>query len=73
MTEQTECIHGLGPTSACVICNGREERERTAEEPWQVFPAKYDGWCGYCREGIIAGESIAWKPGGRAIHEGCMP
>lgn len=25
-----ECIHGLGPVSACVICNGHEQAERRA-------------------------------------------
>lgn len=27
IVDNNECIHGLGPVSACVICNGRERRE----------------------------------------------
>lgn len=27
MSDHNECIHGLGPVAACVICNGRAKRE----------------------------------------------
>lgn len=27
----SECIHGLGPIAACVICNGREKKEALEE------------------------------------------
>lgn len=59
MNEEQECIHGLGPKSACTICNGREQRER-AERDLIVarFPARYISLlaCGHFSE---IGEQIA--------------
>lgn len=68
-----ECIHGLGPIEACVICNGRAQREAAieAERPC-VFPAKYDGQCSACDLPIYPGDMIAWRPDERPTHEGCV-
>ncbi|HRE01004.1 MAG TPA: hypothetical protein PLV68_06865 [Ilumatobacteraceae bacterium] len=39
-----ECIHGLGPRSACVLCNGRAAREEAeAHRIVQWFAARYSG------------------------------
>lgn len=67
-----ECIHGLGPTEACVICNGREKREAAerAERP-RIFAAKYEGQCPACDLPISVGQSIAWLPDHQPTHEGC--
>jgi hypothetical protein len=66
-----ECIHGLGPVVACVICNGRAKAERQAPDPFRYFAAKYDGQCAECHLPIHVGQSIAWRPGEPPIHEGC--
>jgi len=67
-----ECIHGLGPVSACTVCNGRDERERTeASERPRVFPAKYAGQCAACNLPITIGQPIAWLPDRPVTHEGC--
>jgi len=29
--DEMECVHGLGPVSACVLCNGRARREAKQE------------------------------------------
>lgn len=49
-----ECIHGLGPVACCVICNGREQRERDearrlAGIVQYSFPARFPGFveCGH--------------------------
>lgn len=67
-----ECIHGLGPVSACVICNGRAEKERqqTAEAPI-TFPAKYSTKCPECDHMIEQGDMVAWLDGRPAVHEDC--
>ena len=66
------CIHGLGPVSACVICNGRAKREKAehAEAP-RKFPAKYAGHCGGCNLPIFAGQLIAWLPDREVMHIEC--
>lgn len=75
MTEMEECIHGLGPVEACVICNGRAQREakEAAEQP-RIFPTKFYGHCPECNLPIHVGEMIAWFPEGSkpVVHEGCL-
>lgn len=72
-----ECIHGLGPVSACVLCNGRAERDRAAEiaageAAWRTFPASYEGHCRACYLPIFVGEMIAWRPDAPATHADCQ-
>lgn len=64
------CIHGLGPVSACTICNGRDKRE-AAIEPARIFTAKYEGHCDACNLPIYVGQMIAWRPETKPIHEEC--
>lgn len=66
-----ECIHGLGPKTACTICNGKAGI--AADDPWRTFPAKYAAQCNACNLPIEVGQIIAWREGDRAIHEGCRP
>lgn len=72
MTDDDECIHGLGPVSACTICNGKD-RARAAEESWREFPAKYEGQCPACNLPIRVGDLIAWRPDDRPRHTECRP
>lgn len=67
-----ECIHGLGPVAACVLCNGRAQREAAeqAEAP-HTFPAKFEGQCPGCDLPIYVGQIVAWLPERKATHEGC--
>lgn len=68
-----ECIHGLGPVTACVICNGRAERERAEQaSAYRVFPAKYEGICDECRGAIDVDDDIAWRPDHPVVHAGCL-
>lgn len=68
-----ECIHGLGPVEACVICNGRAERERAEQAAaYRVFPAKFDSQCSACNLPIHAGDDIGWRPDEPAIHAHCI-
>lgn len=70
-----ECIHGLGPVSACVICNGRAAAEaRQAEETPIIMVTRYQAMCSACDLPIYPGQSIAWfkehtRP---TVHEGCL-
>jgi hypothetical protein len=72
VSDLEECIHGLGPVSACTVCNGRQEREAKehAEIPCN-FPAKYESQCPACNLPIVVGQIVAWLPERRATHEGC--
>jgi hypothetical protein len=70
VTDDDECIHGLGPVACCTICNGRAKRE--ADQPsWRHFPAKYPGQCPGCDLPIAVGQAIAWADGMSVHHEGC--
>ncbi len=63
----SECIHGLGPVSACVICNGRAERERAAAaEVVHWFDARYDSRLG-CGCYALIGEPIAKRADGTYV------
>lgn len=74
MTDLDECIHGLGPVEACVICNGRAKRDAAeqAERPRQ-FPAKFEGQCDECDLPIYVDQVVAWLPERRATHVECWP
>jgi hypothetical protein len=67
-----ECIHGLGPIEACVLCNGRAKREAEAEtEDVRIIEARYEGDCAHCHLPIRVGDRIAWKSNARPLHEEC--
>lgn len=73
---ESECIHGLGPVSACTVCNGRQARETAAEASragWHTFPARYPSQCPGCNLPIREGDLIRWREGERAHHPGCEP
>lgn len=74
--ETDECIHGLGPVTACVICNGRERQERlarfVADPEWLPFPAKFFGRCPACDRSIDTGEALVRTGSGEFIHERCQ-
>lgn len=71
--DSDECIHGLGPVSACVLCNGRALREAAARRnEWRIFPAKFEGQCPECDLPIAVGQQVAWKPDHPARHESCV-
>lgn len=73
MDEDDECIHGLGPKSACTICNGAERRAADQKQ-WRSFMARYAGQCPGCDLPIAVGQMIAWPVGGGPVyHEGCQP
>ena len=56
---EVECIHGLGPVTACTMCNGREERERADRDRIVArWAAKFPGTCAMCGTDITAGETI---------------
>lgn len=72
--EVAECIHGLGPVSACTMCNGRDAAEARANEmpaPLSVFAARYPGRCLGCDVPIQVGDIIAWHPDWLARHHDC--
>ena len=61
MSDDDECIHGLGPCSACVICNGRARREKAeAVERPVVMVTRYQAMCPECDLPIYPGQTIAW-------------
>jgi hypothetical protein len=70
-----ECIHGLGPVSACVICNGRARREAADldNEPPTFIVTRYQAMCPECDEPIYPGDTIAWFPlhNRPTTHENC--
>jgi len=70
-----ECIHGLGPVSACTICNGRAQREAEAEQAAKgkvrYMPARYPGYCPGCNLPIHEGQMIAWVSDHPTVHKKC--
>ena len=72
MSDDDECIHGLGPIAACVLCNGRAKREAEAVR-WVTFFARWPGHCPGCNLPIVEGQMIAWHQGAAAHHDGCQP
>lgn len=72
MTDLDEdCIHGLGPVSACVLCNGRAKREEA--ERWEVghwFTARYAGTCARCQDSFEPGDRIGVTDRGEYICDG---
>ena len=72
MTDDDECIHGLGPVSACTICNGRARREAIAEsESPRLFAAKITEHCPTCSLPIHLGQMLAWLPDRQVTHQDC--
>ena len=68
-----ECIHGLGPVSACVICNGRAATERkVAAEVDYTFTARFDGPLG-CGHDSAIGDRLARLKSGRIVCKDCAP
>ncbi len=58
-----ECIHGLGPVAACIICNGREARERAAANVVEYrFSAQFDGPAA-CGHHVERGDVLAYGHG----------
>ncbi len=55
MDEEQECIHGLGPISACTICNGRDKREAKIKFS---FTSYSQHTCDECWGDIDEGDSI---------------
>lgn len=67
-----ECIHGLGPVSACTICNGREAKERAERNRIVArFPAAYEGHCYGCQDEISVGDILARTADGRYLCTDC--
>ena len=59
--EDDECIHGLGPVSACVICNGRAADEaKVPDETPVIMVTRYQAMCPECGLPIYPGQTIAW-------------
>lgn len=53
-----ECIHGLGPVTACTVCNGKEAAARRARHTVDYsFPAKFTGRAD-CGHEVEAGEPL---------------
>ena len=69
-----ECIHGLGPVSACVICNGRAAAEDKAGETLPIkIVTRYQGCCPTCDRVVYPGDLLAWfkdEPW-RSVHADC--
>lgn len=65
-----DCIHGLGPKSACVICNGTIAA-KPRREPERTFRARFDGQCAECNLPIYIGQLITWRPGDAPRHNDC--
>lgn len=76
MDADDECPHGLGMRAACVICNGRVQRERDAAEAavrtvLYRFNARYPGRCAACVRSIGVGDPVAMRGDHRTVHEAC--
>lgn len=66
MNEEEECIHGLGPISACVICNGRAKAETMISDAVRArFEAKYVGLLACGHFSIVGQEIVTVEPNGR--------
>lgn len=71
MDEDDECIHGLGPKSACTICNGREAKER--EDTTATFASSFRSMCRVCKQPIAVGDEITGHVGSGIpfVHAEC--
>lgn len=68
--DEEECIHGLGPISACTICNGREKREQADRDRIVArWLARFPGTCAMCGEEIGRGEPIGRTADDRYVCE----
>lgn len=73
MMDDDECIHGLGPISACTICNGREKREQARRDLVVMrFPAQYASRLACGHEPDI-GDLIARMADDRLVCAECVP
>lgn len=72
MSDEPECIHGLGPVSACTICNGREKRERQQVTVTGYFPAKYASRLS-CGHVAVIGEMLCRLSDESLLCEECHP
>lgn len=71
-----ECIHGLGPLSACVICNGSDRRDKLNEQANSrlkyTFKAKFDGTCRKCFSPTSRGELVGMTQDDQVICSACF-
>ena len=68
-----ECPHGLGDPAWCVLCNGREKRERAARnvEVYR-FVAKYASTVS-CGHQAVEGDVLVHMADERIVCEACAP
>ena len=73
VTDDEECIHGLGLVSACTICNGFDKREQASG--WMcryTFYAKFQSMCPRCDDLIRDGDLVAMYQNDRVVCERCI-
>lgn len=67
-----ECPHGLGPKSACTLCNGRAAREaKVCSVGGSTFPAQHRLFCRDCDEWWEPGSLIGRLSTGRYVCAMC--
>lgn len=73
MIEQDECPHGMEDPSWCSICKHKGELviDLSGADSEYEFIAKYEGWCGECREEISIGDHCLHLENGRNVHKTC--
>lgn len=70
--DEEECPHGAGNQAWCTICNGRDKRDRVAEQKiLYSFAAKFNGRCSECHERVEAGEILFARSDGTYACSGC--
>ncbi len=81
-----ECIHGLGLTAACVICNGRAADEAKVPDETPVITVTryldryahalpgFQAMCPECGLPIYPGQTIAWfkEHSQPTVHVECL-
>lgn len=73
VTDLDECIHGLGPVTACTICNGRDAREQAERDRvLYTFTAAFDGPVA-CGHRVERGEQLARLVDDRIVCTACTP
>ncbi len=71
--DDEECIHGLGPVSACTICNGRDQREQKLK--WlcrYTFTAKFQSLCKKCSNVIREGDTVGMTQADLVVCDSCI-
>lgn len=71
-----ECPHGLGEPAWCVLCNGRDAREKAAAAQEQqtvvaTFTARYSGCCPR-GDDIAPGHLVVRTADGQVRHHDCV-